>query len=152
MKNIQIIIWLFCSSIVFLACTPKPLPIAYGEVHCAYCKMTVVDRQHAAQAVTKKGKNFYFDAIECLIDFTDQKSNEEWSYLLVCDYASPANMIEAKSAHYLISRAIPSPMGAYLSAFGSRDMAQSMWREKGGDLYDWTQVKNRKNLSMSLNQ
>ncbi|MCB0620489.1 MAG: hypothetical protein KDC41_17650, partial [Saprospiraceae bacterium] len=51
---------------LFLACRPAPQPIEYGSDLCDYCKMTIVDRQHAAEAVTGKGRAYRFDAIECL--------------------------------------------------------------------------------------
>ena len=51
------------------ACTPAPKPIEYGSDMCHYCKMTIMDKQHAAELVTDKGKVFPFDAIECMIHY-----------------------------------------------------------------------------------
>ena len=51
-----------------IACTVSPKPIDYGHVACHYCSMTIVDKQHAAQLVTTKGKVFNFDAVECMMN------------------------------------------------------------------------------------
>lgn len=34
--------------------------------------MTIVDKQHAAQVVTKKGKAYSFDAIECMVHYSEK--------------------------------------------------------------------------------
>ena len=58
-------------TILFLslaACTVAPVPINFGSDGCHFCKMTIVDKQHAAELVTSKGKAYKYDAIECMID------------------------------------------------------------------------------------
>ena len=52
------------ATVLLAACQPSPKPIEYGSDMCDYCKMTIVDQQHAAELVTTKGKAFKFDAIE----------------------------------------------------------------------------------------
>ena len=103
--------------------------------------MTIVDRQHAAEAVTKKGKVYTFDAIECLTGYLKNKNEAEFAFLLVNDYSQPESLIGAADAIYLISKAIPSPMGAFLSAFANADDAKRTQAAKGGDLYTWEDLK-----------
>lgn len=45
-------------SIVFLlaSCNVAPEEIAYGKDACSFCDMTIVDKTHAAEYVTKKGR------------------------------------------------------------------------------------------------
>ncbi len=120
------------------ACSPQPQDIHYGEDMCSYCKMTIVDRQHAAEAVTNKGRVYKFDAIECLLNYVeDQGGEEQFAYLLVNNYQQPGELIPAQQSHYLISNAVPSPMGAYLSAFQGAAEAAQMKTDKGGQTYDW---------------
>lgn len=123
--------------LLFSACSPSPKAIVYGEDHCHFCKMTIVDHQHAAEAVTDKGKVFKFDAIECMVQYLGETADTEYAFLLVNDYEQPTVLIDAKTSHYLISEAIPSPMGAFLSAFASEEAAQKMQTAKGGKLYTW---------------
>ena len=99
--------------------------------------MTIVDRQHAAEAVTDKGKAYKFDAIECLANYLGEQPEVNFAFLLVNDYADPGELIPAASSHYLISPAIPSPMGAFLSALETEEKAKALQAEKGGEVYDW---------------
>jgi len=104
--------------------------------------MTVVDKTHAAQYVTKKGKASMFDAIECMVNELNRDNSEDlMSFLLVADYANPGSLIDAKTATYLISEKIKSPMGANLSAFSSKETAKEMFAKNGGELYTWSQLK-----------
>lgn len=103
--------------------------------------MTIVDRQHAAELVTKKGKVFKFDAIECMVDYLKDNDQQEYAFYLVRDFNQPEDWQDATKAHYLISNAIPSPMGAYLSAFKNVEGAIEMRESKGGEVYDWEDLK-----------
>lgn len=141
MKNL-----ILCVLVVFgaIGCSPKPRPILYGTDSCHYCRMTIVDHQHAAEAVTSKGKAYKFDAVECMINHVKQ-NEATYAFILVNDYLSPGNLIDAKASTFLISPEIPSPMGAFLSAFKDRQSAEATRQSKGGELYDWEQVKQKFN-------
>jgi len=106
--------------------------------------MTIVDRQHASEAVTDKSKVYKFDSIECLSYFIRQEGKgKEYAYLLVKDYANPGEeWLDARESYYLISEAIPSPMGAFLSAFKEEIAAKAAQEEKGGTLYDWKSLQS----------
>ena len=138
MKNLVILSILAFSA---AACTPKAKPIEYGADACHYCKMTIVDRQHAAEAVSSKGKVFVFDAIECMAPFLADEGEANYPVLVVNDYLKPGEWTDARSAAYLISPNLPSPMGAFLTGFADKAAAESMQKEKGGDLYDWEAMK-----------
>lgn len=132
-------------SLVFLAScgNPEPQPIEYGKEQCYYCKMNIVDNQHASEIVTKKGKAFKYDAIECMLNDLANRDDSEIALYLVCDYAQPGVLIDATQAHFLISKEIPSPMGANLSAFKSEQTAQKTQKEKTGDVYDWEILRTK---------
>lgn len=123
------------------ACTPAAKPIEYGADACYYCKMTIVDRQHAAEAVSAKGKVFKFDAIECLVPYLALEGEDNYPVLVVNDYLKPGEWIDARSATYLLSKGLPSPMGAFLTGFADRAAAEPVQQEKGGELYDWEAMK-----------
>jgi copper chaperone NosL len=128
--------------LVLVACSPEPQPIEYGSDQCAFCRMTVVDRQHAAQVVTSKGRVYKFDAIECMIPYVAAEGGPQgFAHLLVADYAAPGELVNAAAATYLISPAVPSPMGAFLSAFADEDQARALRDEKGGELYSWEEIR-----------
>jgi copper chaperone NosL len=129
----------------FSACTPTAQPIEYGSDACHFCKMTIVDRQHAAEAVSAKGKVFKFDAIECLIPFLAKQGEDHFPIIVINDFMSPATWTDARNAIYLICPELPSPMGASLSGFNSVEAAQKIQQEKGGNIYTWETVKQQIN-------
>lgn len=131
--------------VLMASCSTQPEPINYGSDACHYCKMTIVSKTHAAQAVSKKGKQYKYDAIECMVNDINDENNAEMSILLVANYLSAGNMIPAETATYLVSENIPSPMGANLSATASKAEAEQLKTENGGELFDWSTLKNRNN-------
>ncbi len=124
-------------SLLFLGCNVKPQAIDYGNDGCHFCKMTIVDKVHAAEIVTKKGKVYKFDAIECMINFTEEFDMSKIQLYLSNNYNEPEALIDATQATFLISQNIPSPMGAFLSAFKSEEDAKKVQKEKSGTLYNW---------------
>ncbi len=130
--------------LVVVSCKVEPQKINYGQDHCTFCDMTVVDKTHACEYVTKKGKSYAFDAIECMTQKINQENNEQdLAFILVADYQKPGELIDANSATYLITKKIKSPMGANLSAFRSLDNAKKVQQEFGGTIYNWQQLKEK---------
>ncbi|MDT8347400.1 MAG: nitrous oxide reductase accessory protein NosL [Flavobacteriaceae bacterium] len=120
----------------FLACQQQPQAIDYGHDACDFCRMTIVDKTHSAQLVTPKGKQYKYDAIECMLN--DLKQGKlETQILQVANYQNAGEMIDAQQAHYLISPHIQSPMGENLSALKTEVDAQQLQNEVSGDTYSW---------------
>ncbi|WP_297794519.1 nitrous oxide reductase accessory protein NosL [uncultured Eudoraea sp.] len=132
------LILLICAS-----CEISPKPINYGSDGCHFCSMTIVDKQHAAQIVTKKGKAFKFDAVECMMNHLRDLDMASVELFMVNDFQAPGELIDAKKATFLISKEIPSPMGEYLSAFSSSVEAEQIEAENSGKLYSWDELLTR---------
>lgn len=132
---------LIAALLLSLSCEVKPKEISYGEAACHFCRMTVVDPQHAAQLVTQKGKVYNFDAIECMLHHLNEVDPNTIGLLLVSDYKHPGNLIPVESATFIISEGIPSPMGANLSAVSSVPEAQELVEQQGGSQFDWSSLK-----------
>ena len=128
------------STLVLSACSSKPKAIEYGSDGCHFCKMTIVDKLHAAEIVTKKGKVYKFDATECMINFLEEFDASTVKLYLSNNYSNPEELIDATQATFLISENIPSPMGAFLSAYKNKDDAIKMQVEKSGDIYSWDEL------------
>ncbi|MCE7992110.1 MAG: hypothetical protein HEP71_09020 [Roseivirga sp.] len=128
---------LFSLVLIFTSCEVGPKEIHYGADACHYCKMTIVDTQHAAQLVTEKGKAFKYDAIECMLNHKANWDQAAIKFHLVADYNNPKVLIDATQAHYLVSESIPSPMGAFLSAFERGPELAKIRTENGGETYSW---------------
>ncbi len=131
------------SLLITFACNIGPEPINYGSDACYYCKMNIVDRQHASEIVTKKGKVFKYDAIECMLNDSENNSSEKVALYLVADYKTPGSLIDATKATFLISPGIPSPMNGYLSAFKEKSHALKIQKEKTGDIFNWEEIKRK---------
>ena len=123
--------------LLLIGCNASPQDIDYGNDGCHFCKMTIVDKVHAAEVVTKKGKVYKFDATECMINFMKEFESSEIKFYLSNNYTEPEALIDATKATFLISENIPSPMGAFLSAFKNKADAEKFQAAKGGDLYSW---------------
>lgn len=129
--------------VLLVSCNISPQPIEYGTDACNYCNMAIVDRQHAAQIVTSKGKAYKYDATECMVNsLKDELKGTEIGLNLVTDFNQPGQLIDATKAFYLISDEISSPMGANLSAF-ENELAANKAKEKfTGELFSWEEIQN----------
>src|SRR5690554_3680404 len=108
---------LFVMTVMFVSCEIAAQKIEFGVDACHYCDMTIVDKQHASQLVSAKGKAFKYDAIECMVhSLQEEMTNTEIALYLVSDFDTPGELVDAASATYLVSEKIQSPMGANLSA------------------------------------
>lgn len=138
---------IFLILLLFLvSCAIEPQPIDYGKDACHYCKMNIVDSQHAAQFVTEKGKCYKFDAIECMLNQMKEFDEAPIALYLVSDYAKPGELTDATTATYLISDAIPSPMGAFLTGFKTQENAVLTHEETNGLLLGWNKLKAKYGL------
>lgn len=115
-----------------VACSPEPEPIVFGEDHCHYCKMGIVDRKFGGELVTDKGKIYKFDAIECLVPFM-REQNEDYAMVLVVAYESSGELYPVESLKFAESEDFKSPMGGNIAAFtadGSPSVEKIMdWQE-----------------------
>lgn len=126
-----------------LACNPAVEPINYGEEECSFCKMAIVDQRYGAEILSKTGKVFKYDAIECMVNALCENSDvspDNFHSAYVADFTKPGNLAEATESFYLYSKKLPSPMGAYLTSFSTKagvDMARS---EFAGDVLTWKEL------------
>ena len=126
--------------LIFSSCNVSPKPIEYGSDGCHFCKMTIVDKVHATEFITKKGKVYKFDATECMVNYFDEFETSEIELYLTNYFSKPEAFTDATKATYLISKNLPSPMGAFLTAFENKSEAEKVQTEKGGKLYSWPEL------------
>ena len=139
MKTLKTVLTLFVIGL-FLGCSVGSQPIEYGSDGCHFCKMTIVDKTHGAEIVTKKGKVYKFDAAECMVNSLDEFQTKDIAFFLTNIYSEPEILFDATKATFLISENIPSPMGAYLSSFKTKEDASKVQAEHGGTLYTWNEI------------
>jgi len=126
------------------SCQPKEKAIVYGQDECQHCRMMIVEKQYGTELVTKKGKVYKFDSIECLIDYmqTDQISENEIALSFVTSFNQPEVLRPVKKSFYLYSKQLPSPMGMYLTAFESMEAALVAKEKFGGKILNWESLLN----------
>lgn len=124
------------------ACQPGPRPIAYGQDTGAYCRMTIMDERWGAELVTRTGKTYVFDSIECMASFylEAQVAHEDVHSMWVTDFYDPPTMLPVEEAFFLHSRDLPSPMGMNLTAFSDAIRRDAVTNSFYGELLDWDGV------------
>jgi copper chaperone NosL len=121
-------------------CASKLPAIAYGTDVCDYCGMTISDNRYGAAFVTTKGRAHKFDSVECMLESVlvgERFGDVEVKSWYATNYASRGTLVDASGAVYLVSPNLPSPMGAGLTAFATKEEAARIQEEKGGDIMDW---------------
>jgi copper chaperone NosL len=127
---------------VLLSCSVKPEPIVFGKDVCTFCRMTLMDKKFGSEIVTTKGKVFKFDDTNCLKNFMDsgEVKEKQIAHLLVIDCGSPGVLTDAKTALYVKSEEIKSPMASNIAAFRNRtelDKHNTSWQ---GVVYTWDEL------------
>lgn len=142
MKKLDSFHWivLLILGVYLSSCSTNPQPIDYGSDACHFCQMTIVDKIHGAELVSDKGKIFKFDAAECLIRHKNKVESIEGYQLLTNYFESPMELFPMKDGTFLISENLPSPMGAFLTVFKTKEAAIRLQKEKGGKLYSWVEL------------
>jgi copper chaperone NosL len=119
-----------------------PREIAWGREECAACRMQIADQRFGAQLVTTRGKVMSFDAVECLVGFLDTGAVPagEVSSLWVVNFARPGRLIDARTARYLRSPMVRSPMGLDAMAFATDDELAAARADHPGDVVTWDRL------------
>lgn len=135
------LIYLFIIAFLVYCSQKAPIEIQSGQEECIHCKMKIVDLKFNAQLQTSKGKIHHFDSIECLIDWLEQNKNIEIKNAWVKDYLT-GEWIEYQKAYYLASKNLPSPMGAFLSGYKSKEEVEKIKQEKEGQILQYNDLVN----------
>lgn len=110
------------------SCAQQPEPIRYGQEACVFCKMTIMDKKFASEIVNSKGKAFKFDDLSCMVKYikTNQLKQEDLTFVVVNDYNRPGELIDAKTAIFLSSKELRSPMRGDIAAFSDKASAEAV--------------------------
>lgn len=141
------------SSVVLIAfitlgiagCNPKAEPIAFGKDTCAECKMMIMDPRFGGEIVTKKGKVYKFDDAHCVAVFLERRAVDLSSIhqTLFVDYNDPDHFIKVKSAEFVVSSQLKSPMGGNAAAFKDEKAAREKAAElEGSKVTNWATLYN----------
>ena len=128
-------------TVAVAACTPPgPQTIADKDRSCDYCRMTISDDRYGGQLITRKGKVYAFDAIECLTSYYLQNGAAgDGSSIWVADFANPGHWVEARNALFVRNDAHQSPMGLNLVAL-TTDADKTAAGQVQGTTLQWQEV------------
>ena len=131
--------------LILVACQIKPEPLRYGKDSCHHCKMTLVDKKFGAEILTTKGKVYKFDDVNCMLNFYNKMETpvENIEQVLVIDFSQPGRLVDAKTARYLRSDEIKSPMASSIAAFESGDDLMKMNAKWNGTQLTWEQLQQK---------
>jgi len=131
-----VLVGVFVFVLLLAGCTVEPEPIHFGTDNCHACKMTLMDRKFGAEIVTRKGKVYKFDDVNCMVNFLNEGTLTEGDvkYKLVIDYSQPEKLIAASEAFYVKSPEIKSPMNSQVAAFET-DEAHKQYRKQFNGFY-----------------
>ena len=129
-------------TIGLLSCSTEPAPLNYGQDACHSCKMTLMDKKFGAELVTKKGKVYKFDDINCMQEFfnSGEIPSDQFSFKLVVDFSQPEKLINAQDAFYLKSPEIKSPMASQIAAFETKQKMEDTKKQVNGIYLVWGEL------------
>jgi copper chaperone NosL len=133
---------IYLITISFLSCTVKPEPLTMGKDACYTCKMTLMDNKFGAEIVTKKGKIYKFDDLNCMINFNNSgyEPEENIEHRLVVDFTQADKLIDASKTFYCKSARINSPMGSHVAAFEKKEDLEKLNSEWQGTTFTWNEL------------
>ena len=133
-------ILLLCLSL--LSCSVNPEPLVLGKDACYTCKMTLMDKKFGAEIVTKKGKVYKFDDLNCMIKFTSSgyEPAENIAFQLAVDFSNPEKLIDTQQAFYSQSDQVKSPMASHVAAFEKKEDLERYNKEWTGVILTWEEL------------
>jgi len=139
MKNAHLIL---AFAVFFVSCSVKPEPLVLGKDACYACKMTLMDERFGGEIVTKKGKVYKFDDLNCMINFSKSgyEPKDNIALQLVVDYAHPGNLVDVRKTTYCKSEQIKSPMAGQAAAFEKREDLEQYNSEWKGAVLTWAEL------------
>jgi copper chaperone NosL len=124
------------------SCSPRARPIAFGTDSCHYCMMTIVNEQYGAEIVTKKGRVYTYDSVECMAAAILKKKIDPAmaQMTLTIDFANPRQLVDANKSVFLHSSQLRSPMGMNLTSFADPGAADGALSRYDGELFTWEET------------
>jgi copper chaperone NosL len=131
--------------VILTSCKPEAEKIIVGKDVCAECKMTVADPKFGGEIVTKKGKVYKFDDVQCIAKFLHHRGVElsDIDQTLFVNYNDPSRFIKVGAAEFVVSSLIRSPMGGNAIAFPDKQSAVKKSVDyEGSKVTNWSTLYN----------
>ncbi|MCV9901050.1 nitrous oxide reductase accessory protein NosL [Exiguobacterium sp. N5] len=120
----------------------EPFEIKWGETECEVCKMKIMDKQFAAEAIMENEKGYAFDDIGCLMrDWYPEQKEEDIAAMYVKDF-NTREWVELDEAMFVYDKESKTPMAYNILSFAKEADAEAYIEENGGDMMDFEQLKD----------
>ncbi len=140
-KNRPVILSVIMISGLLSACNnAAPKPIKLNTDKCDYCSMTIADGRFGAELITRKGRCYKFDDLQCMLDYKKEKTSIEYKVFYVNDYNGNNQLIDASKAFYVQNEDLRSPMGGNTAAFLTQENAIRFGKNKSALVQTWTEI------------
>jgi copper chaperone NosL len=127
------------------ACSSGPQPIKPGVEACDYCKMTISQLNFGGEIITQKGKIYKFDDLHCMIGFLKSGfvTEKDIKQNVVINYEKQNDFINVKTAQFVVSPALQSPMRSNAAGFATKEAAEKNSTENQGQVLNWNELLNQ---------
>ncbi len=98
---------------------PAPADLALGREACAFCRMTVSQREFASQVVAPGELPVFFDDLSCLNSYLTSTPERPADAVIYVTDRQTQTWIRAETALFSRVAALSTPMGSQLIAHGS---------------------------------
>ena len=113
--------------------------INYGRDICIECGMIIDDPRFAAAYRTADGTEKKFDDLGGLLITGRELGDLEGSRIWVSDFEEKT-LIDARTAFFVPTLGVNSPMGHGILAFADRSRAEALAGDLDGEVIDWEMV------------
>ena len=102
-----------------------------------------MDKRFGAEIMTKKGKAYKFDDVNCLVLFHKEGSVKaaDVAGRYITDFAHEGVLLEIEKAVFLHSDKLKTPMASQVAAFSIEADLEKIKTQSGGEVLDWKQVQ-----------
>ncbi len=114
-----------------------PEPINYNQDACVFCKMSISESRFAAELITVKGRVYKFDDLQCLLQYDASNKEVAVKNYYVGNFSEEKQLIDAKTAFFVKSEVLRSPMAGNIAAFATQKAAANYASKNQATIVEW---------------
>lgn len=142
-KNSATAIALLFVLCTFSSCGSKgPEAVVLNKDACEFCKMTISDGRFMTELITKKGRVYKFDDLNCMLQYSAESGKAAVESFYVGNYEKQNEFIEASKAWYVADSSLKSPMGGNTAAFENKEIATTQAVKYKTTTINWSALNN----------
>lgn len=140
-KNIAGLLLIGLMPFGFTSCiSTDAQPIKLNSDKCDFCQMTISDGKFGSELVTKKGRAYKFDDVQCMQGYMEEKGENAFHSFYVNDFTIKNTLIDAKKAYFVKHESLKSPMGGNIAAFNTNESATGFAKKFDATILSWEEL------------